>query len=89
MAALQNLLLLEPSSTPPSSTPESMMEHILREVMAVGRQLEGMDTMISDLTAETKSICVDIAGFQDRVEGVELRLTAVEECLNTIPDRDQ
>ncbi|KAJ1219128.1 hypothetical protein NDU88_006699 [Pleurodeles waltl] len=65
------------------------MEHILEEVTAAGHRKEGMDTKIYVLAAQTKSIPTNIAGFQDRVEGVERRLTVVKYCLNTVPDRDQ
>ncbi|KAJ1106177.1 hypothetical protein NDU88_003580 [Pleurodeles waltl] len=47
-----------------------------------------MDSKISTLAAETKSICLDIAGFQSRVAGLEERVAAVED-LNTIPEWDQ
>ncbi|KAJ1116548.1 hypothetical protein NDU88_004758 [Pleurodeles waltl] len=40
-----------------------------------------MDTKISDLVAETKSIHTNINDFR--------RFTAVKDCLNTIPARDQ
>ncbi|KAJ1144838.1 hypothetical protein NDU88_011132 [Pleurodeles waltl] len=61
----------------------------MQEVTVVGCRLEGMDTKISDLAAETKFIHTNIAGFQDRVERLEYRLTAVEDHLNTVLDRDQ
>ncbi|KAJ1110439.1 hypothetical protein NDU88_007790 [Pleurodeles waltl] len=46
--------------------------------IAVGRRLEGMDNTMASLTAETKSICLDIAGFQSRMMGLEQRVTMVE-----------
>ncbi|KAJ1175731.1 hypothetical protein NDU88_001018 [Pleurodeles waltl] len=64
------------------------IECILQEVMTVGRRLKGMDSNISALTAETKSIGMDIAGFQNRVTGLEQRITAVENHLKGIPERD-
>ncbi|KAJ1110774.1 hypothetical protein NDU88_008120 [Pleurodeles waltl] len=44
---------------------------------------------ISALTAENKSIRLDTAGFQTRVAGLELRVATSEECLKSIPNRDQ
>ncbi|KAJ1141520.1 hypothetical protein NDU88_007850 [Pleurodeles waltl] len=61
----------------------------LYEVTAVGRHLERMDSKISDLMAKTKSIQTDIAGFQDRVEGMEQWFVALEDRRITIQDRDQ
>ncbi|KAJ1114371.1 hypothetical protein NDU88_002609 [Pleurodeles waltl] len=48
-----------------------------------------MDSTISVLEPETKSICLDIAGFQSRVSDLEQRETAVEDHLSTIPERNQ
>ncbi|KAJ1081607.1 hypothetical protein NDU88_001786 [Pleurodeles waltl] len=62
--------------------PDSMMESILQEIAAVGRRLEGRDTRISELTSESCSHRTDIAGFQDRVMGLDQRLTLVEDKLN-------
>ncbi|KAJ1217258.1 hypothetical protein NDU88_004853 [Pleurodeles waltl] len=60
------------------SAQESTMDHILREISVVGRRLEGMDNAMASLTAETKSISLDIARFQSRVTGLEQRVTTVE-----------
>ncbi|KAJ1130962.1 hypothetical protein NDU88_009306 [Pleurodeles waltl] len=68
---------------------EATMERILQEVSAVGRRLEGMDSAISSLAAETKSICLDIVGFQSCVSGLEQRVATVEDHLNPTLDRDQ
>ncbi|KAJ1187918.1 hypothetical protein NDU88_004683 [Pleurodeles waltl] len=68
---------------------DNMMERILQEITAVGRQLEGMDYIISTLVIEIKSIHSDIASFQSRMTGLEQRVTAVEDHLNTVPDREQ
>ncbi|KAJ1093672.1 hypothetical protein NDU88_006770 [Pleurodeles waltl] len=65
------------------------VDHILQEITAMGRHLEGMDSTISTLVAETKSICLDIAGFQSTVSDLEQHVVAVEDHLNTVPDRDQ
>ncbi|KAJ1124268.1 hypothetical protein NDU88_002729 [Pleurodeles waltl] len=87
MAAPQTLPAVEPPPAPSCQTHESTMELILQEVRAVGHRLEGMDTKISYLAAETKFIHINISDFQDRVEEVERRLTAVEDCFNTVLDR--
>ncbi|KAJ1210531.1 hypothetical protein NDU88_005894 [Pleurodeles waltl] len=55
------------------------MDRILQEITAVGSWLEGMDSTISTLAAETKSMCLDIAGFQSRVSDLEQRVVAVED----------
>ncbi|KAJ1112857.1 hypothetical protein NDU88_001118 [Pleurodeles waltl] len=48
-----------------------------------------MNSAISSLATEMKSILLDIAGFQTRVSGLEQRVATVEDHLNTTPDRDQ
>ncbi|KAJ1186522.1 hypothetical protein NDU88_003303 [Pleurodeles waltl] len=48
-----------------------------------------MDSTISTLATETKSICLNIASFQSRMTGLKQRVTAMEDHLNTVPDRDQ
>ncbi|KAJ1119270.1 hypothetical protein NDU88_007456 [Pleurodeles waltl] len=64
------------------------MDHILQEITAVGHRMEGMDSIISVLVAETKSIRLDIAGFQTRVSDLEQCVVAVQNHLNTVPDRE-
>ncbi|KAJ1119983.1 hypothetical protein NDU88_008166 [Pleurodeles waltl] len=59
-------------------TQETTMDHILQEISAVGQGLEGMDNAMASLTVETKSIHLDIAGFQSRVTGLEQRMVTVE-----------
>ncbi|KAJ1123154.1 hypothetical protein NDU88_001627 [Pleurodeles waltl] len=65
------------------------MDRILQEITAVGCRLEGMDSTISALAAETKSMRLNKAGFQSRFSDLEQRVVAVEDHLNTAPDRDQ
>ncbi|KAJ1150479.1 hypothetical protein NDU88_003270 [Pleurodeles waltl] len=48
-----------------------------------------MDSAITSLTAETKSMRLDIAGFQSRLIGLEQRVTTMEDHINTAQDRDQ
>ncbi|KAJ1192598.1 hypothetical protein NDU88_001905 [Pleurodeles waltl] len=44
---------------------------------------------MASLTAETESICLDIAGFQSRVMGLEQRVATVETHIASSQDRDQ
>ncbi|KAJ1155201.1 hypothetical protein NDU88_007936 [Pleurodeles waltl] len=71
------------------SAQESTMDRILQEISAVGRRLEGMDNAMASLMAETKSIRLDIGGFQSRVMGLEQRVTMVEAQAATSQDWDQ
>ncbi|KAJ1176132.1 hypothetical protein NDU88_001415 [Pleurodeles waltl] len=68
---------------------DATMERILQEITAVGHRLEGMDSAIPLLTAETKSMCLDIAGFRSRVTGQEQRVSTMEDHINMAQDRDQ
>ncbi|KAJ1175415.1 hypothetical protein NDU88_000703 [Pleurodeles waltl] len=65
------------------------MDRILQEISAVGHRLEGMDSRMISLTEETKSMRLDIAGFQTRVATLEQRVTAVETQATLTEDRDQ
>ncbi|KAJ1131230.1 hypothetical protein NDU88_009569 [Pleurodeles waltl] len=64
------------------------MECIRQEIATLGHRLEAMDTKITDLAMDSKSIRTDRAGFQDRVTDLDYRLTDVEGRLNDMPDRD-
>ncbi|KAJ1163063.1 hypothetical protein NDU88_003526 [Pleurodeles waltl] len=79
--------------TPPSSMGDTMqdttMDRILQETSAVGRKLEGMDSAMATLTAETKSMLLDIAGLQSQVTGLDQRVTSVETHIAFWVDRDQ
>ncbi|KAJ1149759.1 hypothetical protein NDU88_002564 [Pleurodeles waltl] len=68
---------------------DASMERILQEIRAVSRRWEGMDTKISDLAAESNSIRTDIAGFEDKVTGMECPLSLMEDKLNSPSNRDQ
>ncbi|KAJ1161389.1 hypothetical protein NDU88_001875 [Pleurodeles waltl] len=68
---------------------ETTMDRILQEISAVGRRLEGMDSMMASLMEETKSMHLDIAGFQTRVTSLKQRVTAVEAQAVSATDRDQ
>ncbi|KAJ1194100.1 hypothetical protein NDU88_003395 [Pleurodeles waltl] len=81
----------QPAWTHTMSDPaqESTMDRILQEISAVGRRLEGMDNAMALLTAKTKSIHLDIAGFQSCVMGLEQRVTMVEAQAATSQDWDR
>ncbi|KAJ1211360.1 hypothetical protein NDU88_006720 [Pleurodeles waltl] len=78
--------------TPPSSmsdTAQGMtMDRILQEISAVGCKLEGMDSAMASLMAETKSMCLDIAGFRSQFTGLDQRVTSVETHIGSWVDRD-
>ncbi|KAJ1199276.1 hypothetical protein NDU88_003114 [Pleurodeles waltl] len=85
-----------PATQPPAthhnmtdSAQESIMDRILQVISAVGRRLEGMDSAMVSLTAETKSICMEIASFQTCVLGLEQRVSTVEARASSFQDRDQ
>ncbi|KAJ1109926.1 hypothetical protein NDU88_007283 [Pleurodeles waltl] len=65
------------------------MDRILQGISAVGRKLEGMDSAMASSTAETKSMRLDIAGFQSQVTGLDQRVTLVETHIASWVDRDQ
>ncbi|KAJ1112803.1 hypothetical protein NDU88_001064 [Pleurodeles waltl] len=79
--------------TPPSSiagtAQGATMDRILQEISAVGRKLEGMDSTMASLTAETKSMLLEIAGFQSQVAGLDQPVTSVETHIASWVDRDQ
>ncbi|KAJ1197124.1 hypothetical protein NDU88_000986 [Pleurodeles waltl] len=68
---------------------DSAQDRILQEISAVGRRLKGKDNAMAPLTAETKSIRLDTAGFQSCVMGLEQRVTMVEAQVATSRDRVQ
>ncbi|KAJ1198053.1 hypothetical protein NDU88_001897 [Pleurodeles waltl] len=65
------------------------MDQILQEISAVGRQLEGMDNAMVVLMAETRSMRLEIAGFQSQISGLDHRVAAVETHVASWTDRDQ
>ncbi|KAJ1123831.1 hypothetical protein NDU88_002298 [Pleurodeles waltl] len=65
------------------------MDRILQEITAVRRRLEGMDTAITSLTLETKSMCSEIAGFPTRVSGLEHQMATMEDHVHKAMDKDQ
>ncbi|KAJ1114066.1 hypothetical protein NDU88_002305 [Pleurodeles waltl] len=82
-------------SPPPShdtmsdDTQGTSMDRILQQISSVGRKLEGMDTAMTALTAETRSMRLEIAGFQSQISGLDHRVAAVESQVVLQTDRDQ
>ncbi|KAJ1125876.1 hypothetical protein NDU88_004291 [Pleurodeles waltl] len=76
-------------TTSASPAQDTVMECILQEITAVSRRLEGIDSTICMLAAETKSIRLDIVGFQALVTGLEQCVTTMEDHINTMPECDQ
>ncbi|KAJ1175445.1 hypothetical protein NDU88_000733 [Pleurodeles waltl] len=68
---------------------EPIMDRILQEISAVGCRLEGMDSAMVSMAAETKSIRTEIASFQTHVLGLEQRVSKVEAYASSFQDRDQ
>ncbi|KAJ1193899.1 hypothetical protein NDU88_003195 [Pleurodeles waltl] len=65
------------------------MDRIMQEISAVGRKLEGMDNAMTTLTAETRSMRLEIPGFQSQISGMDHRVAAVESQVVLQTDRDQ
>ncbi|KAJ1149048.1 hypothetical protein NDU88_001868 [Pleurodeles waltl] len=70
-------------------TQGASMDRILQEILAVGRELEGMDSAMVELTAETRSMHLEIADFQSQISGLDQRVTSVETQVTSWTDRDQ
>ncbi|KAJ1181923.1 hypothetical protein NDU88_007122 [Pleurodeles waltl] len=70
-------------------TQGASMDRILQEISAVWLKLEDMDSAMVALTAETRSICLEIAGFQSQISGLDQRVTTVETQVASWTDRDQ
>ncbi|KAJ1141360.1 hypothetical protein NDU88_007693 [Pleurodeles waltl] len=77
----------DPNSTkaPADPLPDTAMEHILQEISAVGGRLDAMDSKITDLSANSKSIQEDIARFQAKVTDLD-HLYTVESQVANLPD---
>ncbi|KAJ1205967.1 hypothetical protein NDU88_001386 [Pleurodeles waltl] len=80
---------LPPPSSMADATQSMTMDRILQEISAVGRKLEGMDSAMASLMAETKSMHLAIAGFQTQVTGLDQQVTSVKTHIASWVDRDQ
>ncbi|KAJ1150159.1 hypothetical protein NDU88_002956 [Pleurodeles waltl] len=69
-------------------TQGATMDRILQEISAVSHKLEGMDNAMVTLTAETRSMRLDIAGFQSQMSGLDQRVTTVETQVASWTDRN-
>ncbi|KAJ1117660.1 hypothetical protein NDU88_005857 [Pleurodeles waltl] len=86
-----------PHASPHLSEPTMMsdkehsttMERIIQEITTVSHRIEGINTSLTSLTLETKSMRSDIAGFQSRVTGLEQRLGSLEAQATAFQDQDQ
>ncbi|KAJ1208646.1 hypothetical protein NDU88_004029 [Pleurodeles waltl] len=65
------------------------MDRILQEISAVGRKLEGMDNAMVALMAETRSMRLEIAGFQSQISGLDQRVTTDQAQAASWTNRDQ
>ncbi|KAJ1154248.1 hypothetical protein NDU88_007002 [Pleurodeles waltl] len=65
------------------------MDRILQEILAVSRKLQGMDSAMVALTAETRSMRLDIAGFLSQLSGLVHRVATVETQVTFWTDRNQ
>ncbi|KAJ1166989.1 hypothetical protein NDU88_007382 [Pleurodeles waltl] len=75
-----------PADVQVDSRSDTAMDRILQEISAVGGRLEAMDSKITDLSADSKSIRADIVGFQNKVTELDHRLTTVKSRIATLPD---
>ncbi|KAJ1120282.1 hypothetical protein NDU88_008456 [Pleurodeles waltl] len=66
-----------PRANMADETQGATMDRILQEILAVSRKLESMDNAMVALTAETRSMRLDIAGFQSQMSGLNQRVTKV------------
>ncbi|KAJ1214647.1 hypothetical protein NDU88_002265 [Pleurodeles waltl] len=78
-----------PRSSMADDTQGAKMDRILQEISAVSRKLEGMDSAMVALTAETRSMRLDIAGFQSQISRLDQRVATVETQVASWTDRDQ
>ncbi|KAJ1218688.1 hypothetical protein NDU88_006265 [Pleurodeles waltl] len=65
------------------------MDRILQEISAMGRKLEGMDSAMLTLTAETTSMRLEIAGSQSQISGLDQRVATVETQVASWADNGQ
>ncbi|KAJ1154843.1 hypothetical protein NDU88_007586 [Pleurodeles waltl] len=64
-------------------------DRILQEISVVGRKLEGMDSAMMALTAETRSMRLEIVGFQSQISRLDQRVTTVETQVASWTDNGQ
>ncbi|KAJ1172688.1 hypothetical protein NDU88_004532 [Pleurodeles waltl] len=77
-----------PCANMADDTQGATMDRILQEISAVSRKLEGMDNAMVVLMADTRSMRLDIAGFQSQISGLDHRVATVETQVASWTDRD-
>ncbi|KAJ1138938.1 hypothetical protein NDU88_005317 [Pleurodeles waltl] len=77
-----------PCTNMTEDTQGAKMDRILQEISAVSRKLEGMDNAMVALTAETRSMRLDIAGFESQMSVLDQRVATVETQVASWTDRD-
>ncbi|KAJ1151581.1 hypothetical protein NDU88_004361 [Pleurodeles waltl] len=77
-----------PCANMTEDTQGATMDRLLQETSAVSRNLEGMDNAMVALTAETRSMRIDLAGFQSEILGLDQRVATVETQVASWTDRD-
>ncbi|KAJ1192709.1 hypothetical protein NDU88_002015 [Pleurodeles waltl] len=70
-------------------TQGASMDRILQEISTVGCKLEGMDNAMVALTAETRSMRLEIAGFQLQISVLDQQVMTVEAQATSWTNRDQ
>ncbi|KAJ1119576.1 hypothetical protein NDU88_007761 [Pleurodeles waltl] len=68
--------------------PDTTKERGLQEIYIVGLPLEGIDSKITDLSADSKLIRADIAGIQDKVTDLGHNLHTIENKVAAFPDNE-
>ncbi|KAJ1125508.1 hypothetical protein NDU88_003937 [Pleurodeles waltl] len=77
-----------PRANMADDTQGATMDRVLQEISAVSHKLEGIDNAMVALRAEMRSMCLDIAGFQSQMSGLDQRVTMVETQVASWTDRD-
>ncbi|KAJ1177306.1 hypothetical protein NDU88_002565 [Pleurodeles waltl] len=77
-----------PCANMTEDTQGATMDRILQEISAVSRKLEDMENAMVALTAETRSMRLDLAGFQSQMSGLDQRVTTMETKVASWTDRD-
>ncbi|KAJ1088165.1 hypothetical protein NDU88_001324 [Pleurodeles waltl] len=83
MAAQQ--ALASPATAPAESRTLDATDRILQEITVVERHLEVMDLKITDLSAASASIRMDIDSFSEKVADLDQCLTTGEDHIGMLP----
>ncbi|KAJ1203468.1 hypothetical protein NDU88_007254 [Pleurodeles waltl] len=77
-----------PCTNMADDTQGATMDRILQEISVVSRKLEVMDNAMVALMAETRSMRLDIAGFQSQISGLDQGVATMETQVASWTDRD-